>query len=43
MSLPELDVNNPRNSTHSRGIHVPADGGLMRWFAGDVYSIKLRR
>jgi quercetin dioxygenase-like cupin family protein len=41
MSLPELDVNGPRNSTTSRGIHVPADGGSMRWFASDVYSIKL--
>lgn len=23
------------------GLHVPADGGVTKWFSGDVYSVKL--
>jgi quercetin dioxygenase-like cupin family protein len=25
----------------SGGIYVPADGGVTKWFSGDVYSVKL--
>lgn len=41
MSLPLPDPNDPRTGAIGGGIHVPADGGLQRWFAGDAYSIKL--
>ncbi|UOT05755.1 cupin domain-containing protein [Rhodococcus opacus] len=41
MSLPRPDPNDPRHNTRGGGIHVPANAGLQRWFAGDAYSIKL--
>jgi quercetin dioxygenase-like cupin family protein len=40
MSLSLPDATDPRNSAGG-GIHVPASDGLLRWFAGDVYSVKL--
>jgi quercetin dioxygenase-like cupin family protein len=40
MTFPE-QVNTSDLRYSSGGIHVPANGGITRWFSGDVYSVKL--
>ena len=40
MSLSLPDSTGPRSGARG-GIYVPAGEGLRRWFAGDVYSVKL--
>lgn len=31
----------PDGARHKGGIYVPSDGGVVKWFSGDVYSVKL--
>ncbi|MFF3950581.1 cupin domain-containing protein [Streptomyces sp. NPDC001902] len=36
----EITQSSPRDAKHE-GIHVPSADGTVKWFSGDVYSIKL--
>lgn len=38
-TIPQADL--AHGDPADRGIYVPANGGVTKWFSGDVYSVKL--